>query len=268
MYLLKQGFFQNIFEWKLRGIRMFSKEWEVIMSEVVEFQNGNYTTWFRGHQDVDYVLTPGLYRRALNHSRSYINLEKAHYNLFYKMGYSQHRERDWNLLFIMQHHGIQTRLLDWSESFSVALHFATLGWKEDKSCAVYMLDPLGLNKKAMGEERFCEPPNSYEDCIRDTDKPGFEKNSMAIYPLRNNNRIVAQQGMFTVQGLESKSLDGEHNGNLFKENILKKIEIPPSLKDDVKKYLKLVGVSSFSLFPDLDGLAKHINEIDPFISKK
>ena len=131
-----------------------------------------------------------------------------------------------------------------------------------------MLDPLGLNKKAIGEKRFCEPLNSYEDCIKDPDKPGFEKNSIAIYPLRNNNRIVAQQGMFTVQGLESKSLDDEHNGNLFKENILKKIEIPPSLKGDVKKYLKLVGVSSFSLFPDLDGLAKHINESESFILNK
>jgi hypothetical protein len=242
---------------------MFSDDWFQILNEVSEFQDGKQTTWFRGQKDSEFRLVSGLYRKNLKNPISYIATENTYYSYFKRMGYVHHNEDDWNLLFLMQHHGVKTRLLDWTESFSVALFFAYEGWDFEKDCSVWILDPLGLNEKTLGERKYYVPEEKYENLIN-LNNPGFYDNSVALYPIRNSSRILSQQGVFTLQGKAGIPLEEEHNGELIEEGILKKIVIKPDLKEDVEKYLKVTGVNSFTLFPDLDGLAKYINNLGYF----
>lgn len=247
---------------------MFSEEWNQILDKVLQFQiqnqsqdGSNRITWFRGQNNADYKLVSGLYRTEVNHFLDYGATEKDYYNLFNKMGYTHHNESDWNLLYIMQHHGLRTRLLDWTESFSIALYFASLDWDFNSDCSIWMLKPLELNRKTLGNAFYFDPTSKYEDLISDISDLGFNDNTIAMYPHKNSSRILVQQGMFTLQGKAGIPLEEEHNGSLIKEGYLKKINLGPNLRKDIKNYLNLNGISRYSLFPDLDGLANHINSL-------
>lgn len=240
---------------------MFSKDWFEILDEVSEFSSN--VSWYRGHSSKEFKLVSGLYREDLGNPINYIATERAYYNFFKRDGFLLHGEVDWNLLFIMQHHGVKTRLLDWSESFSTALFFAYTTWDFKEECVVWLLNPLKLNKKSMAIEKYYSFDESYEKLI-DIDNPGFNDKSLALYPVRNSARIVSQLGMFTLQGKEGISLEEELPKE---EGILKKILIKPELRSDVENFLKITGVNDHTMFPDLDGLAKHINKLKYHVPK-
>ncbi|WP_342625575.1 FRG domain-containing protein [Bacillus subtilis] len=237
---------------------MFSEEWNKILNEINEFQDSEKMgkVWFRGQNASHYKLHSGLYRMGPSTPDfDHIATELTYYNLFKRMGYIHHKTEGWDLLFLMQHHGVKTRLLDWSESFAVALYFANLDWSHINPCSIWMLKPLKLNKETLGEEKYYIPENSYEDIVN-INEPKLSDNSLALYPMRNSTRIVAQHGMFTIQGKSGLPLEEELAD---RPDILKKINISSKLKKDVKKFLNISGVSQFTLFPDLDGLARYVN---------
>lgn len=238
-------------------INLFSEEWHNILDEVNEHsKNGS---WYRGHSSEKFKLLSGLYRKGLKSPSDYTSTEKTYYNLFIRDGFLLHGEKDWNLLFIMQHHGVQTRLLDWSESFATALFFAYSKWDFKENCVVWILNPLQLNKKTLGEAKYYLFDEKYEELINE-DGPSFNDNTLALYPVRNSTRIVSQLGMFTLQGKVGKPLEEEES--LVKEGILKKIVLQPNLKEDIENFLKITGVNDYTVFSDLDGLAKQINKMN------
>lgn len=238
---------------------MYSDAWKEILDTVNDFTK-NSNIWFRGHSSSNYKLNSGLFRLNLNSIVDYISLETQLYTYYKNLGYMLHNEDNpWHLLYSMQHYGVRTRLLDWTESFSVALYFATENWLSGKTARIWMLNPLGLNQLARDKEEIVSPnkleyPEAYKDvneCL----------NSLAIYPIKNSKRILSQHGVFTIQGNSGQPLDREFDGELVKSNLLEYIDIPWNVNNDVMQYLKQNGINRYSLFPDLDGLAKHINEI-------
>lgn len=251
---------------KAGGPMIFSDRWVQILNEVREFRRKS--SWFRGHSNLDYELHSGLFRLEFDEITDYRGVETICYRKFLSLGHLHHNETDWNLLYLMQHHGVTTRLLDWSESFSVALYFAfkDWNWKAGECACVWILSPTGLNQLSRGKTQLLLPREgaSYEEYA--LDRKAFGANSVALYPQRNSSRLVAQQGVFTLQGDSLLPLDQEHDGRLIEEGHLKKIILTPDLFLDVADYLDLAGINDYTLFPDLDGLARHVSST--FKSKK
>ncbi|MBE3650924.1 hypothetical protein [Paenibacillus polymyxa] len=81
----------------------------------------------------------------------------------------------------------------------------------------------------------------------------------SLQPIRNSARQIIQQGMFTIQGDSNVPLEFEWGGEILEKNILKKIKITESLERDIKHLLELSNIDNFTIYPDLDGLSKHLN---------
>lgn len=216
--------------------------------------------WFRGHNNVNNALKAGLFRCQLPSLAHYLQLENRFYQYYKSMGYLLHDSADgWELVYSMQHHGLKTRLLDWTESFSIALYFA-LYKGEGQTGAIWMIDPLELNSISIGKKQIVSPeqdlfpyPGVY--------KSGEAINSIAVYPIKNTKRICTQQGVFTVQGNNPCALNEEFGGRLIKSGKLKQIELSPKIREDGWRFLKQNGINHFSIFPDLDGLAEYLNQL-------
>lgn len=238
---------------------VYSTEWIELINEVEEFRSQRYYSWFRGLPDENYSLHSGIFRRRSGLSSGDITAyERNFYQFFRNLGHDHHNESEWNLLYLMQHHGTETRLLDWSESFGVALFFALKNWDGKRNAAIWMLDPVKMNKINRNLEGLVTPRNNYYDFL--SGKKTFPDLSYALYPRKNSRRLIAQQGVFTLQGNSLKPLDQENDGELVKQGYLKRIVIKPELWKDATAFLKLAGINNFTLFPDLDGLSAFIKE--------
>lgn len=235
----------------------FSKDWIDILNYVKEIIESNEKIWFRGMCDATFKLNSGIFREQLNRSEL-ISKEKTNYYLFRNMGMLDHEKTDWDLLYIMQHHGVKTRLLDWTESFAVALFFAYTTWNQKSDAVVWLLKPRKLNELTINSYGYRVLSGGDNEYLKFIIKEG-NTNSRAIFPVKNNKRVIAQQGVFTLQGNSMLPLEEELDGKILSEGVLMKINIPKELASDVEAFLRVSGINYYTLFPDLDGLARFIN---------
>jgi hypothetical protein len=173
---------------------------------------------------------------------------------------------EWEILVAAQHHGLPTRLLDWTYSPLVAAHFATLGARSDADRAVWRLDwkavhrQFGLPELALliqdlegvfGEDRPFTPWALFA--------PGRERREFAcmIEPPSLDARIVAQAATFTLCSEKRQPFDQflERHGL---GGALTKFVIPAAASGQLRDQLDLVSVDERRLFPDVDGLAEHL----------
>ncbi|MFC4387533.1 FRG domain-containing protein [Gracilibacillus marinus] len=232
-----------------------------LINQFMTHSEGNI--WFRGHSNIgengeheDYKLSSTLFRRSQD--LEYIRqLEINYIYEFMTKGYSLHQTKDeWDLLYIMQHHGTPTRLLDWTTSLSVAIYFATRNWNPKKNTpTIWFLDPAKLNETLI-DTTFLEVPSNYNfnKYVERENLP-----SRAIAPNYNSNRLIAQQGQFTLQGNTINDLEKELAlKKTHYTDILDKIELTEDIYYDVGSFLHMNGIDDFTVYPDLDGLSKLI----------
>lgn len=247
----------------------------------------NEECFYRGHINSTWLLMPGLFRNVnqVSTSRSRKgsvipeDLWEIENDLYFEFK-SRAREllkaelSDWDILFYMQHHGVKTRLLDWSESFGVALYFA-LHDKGSQSLlqepCIWMLNPYALNEHFGHQRDLWEPEslnyygnaenNSYSELLLDSYQE--EKGSMfhwnypvALYPARRSDRLANQSAYFTIHGNYIAPIEALCKGQSF----LKKILIPHDLIPECLEHLALFGINEFGIYPDLDGLSRYLNE--------
>jgi len=250
----------------LEKIKEDTKDWT---------HNGIGKPWFRGHTRANYKLLPAILRKGNEKYEFEIT------NLFRLVapGYSATPETDridqW--LFLMQHHRVPTRLLDWTESPLIAVFFATIKALElnkeiKEDAAVYALDPIVLNKQS-GFDFF---PNTWtqnsvlqtikfafgtekEPIYIDGKKISFLEDPIAIYPSIIHSRIKSQKGCFTLHGNDKRDIEAIFsNQSLLKDNRLIKYIIPKEMVIDFFSEVNDFGITYSTLFPDLDGLAKDL----------
>jgi hypothetical protein len=165
----------------------------------------------------------------------------------------------------MQHHGVPTRLLDWSSSALVALAFAVLYRGSNflgKEAVVWALNPIKLNSqdrvRIILNENELIPDISVVKKLEAVYK--FKPDSSADYPIAitgplNNSRIVAQKGTFTLFP-DKKSFSLEESGQA--DEFLTQFVIPFANVDAIKKQLIVLGVSETSIYPELSSLGQEI----------
>ena len=173
---------------------------------------------------------------------------------------------DWEVLVAAQHHGLPTRLLDWTYSPLVAAHFATVNTGLTTDRAVWRLDWKAVHRRfklpelalliqdlegMMAGGRPFTPSALF---TMPEDAPPF---ACMLEPPSLDARIVAQSAAFTLCSDKRRSFDAfleEHDLG----DTLTKLVIPAAEAGRIRDQLDLVSVDERRLFPDLDGVAAHL----------
>lgn len=273
---------------------------------------GDAEAWFRGHTRSNFKLLPSLFRGFDNPNDNTMNRtgvsnwSQVFYkesDLFWEFAARAKElhgvlDEDWDILFAMQHYGAPTRLLDWTESFAVAVYFAVLGveeaaegeefrrgcrrdekgdWRIEPPC-VWVLNPYALNDSRRWVKKGGEPDLVHPQYLGwDEDEQTYYsygellsngemdwKWPTAIYPRQRNARIHAQRAWFTIHGDEFVPLETVPHHSDY----LKKVTLPFTAIGEAKSFLTLAGVDHYQLFADLESLSLHLMEKNGLISRK
>jgi len=231
------------------------------------------TRWYRGVGNAAYELRPSLFRHPAIGTKKPLDLEQLLLIRFKQRSIpylSQRIDDDWELLFLMQHHGVPTRLLDWTENPYIALYFALTSCTKDPKtdlfpdCRIWSLDPVAWNRSVLDHISYTDGVLVASDERLNAHKPGvkenvFSKKPVAMYGSYNSPRIVAQRGTFMVFGSDLHPMETvKINTPTITDNVLSKLVIPGDKVTAVIKSLTSIGYTDSVIFPDLDGLAREI----------
>ena len=234
--------------------------------ESLDFEEGE-ECFFRGHQEWMWDLAPTLLRhckeRGLKKASNIRDFEASLYFEFRARARELHDNSptEWDILFSMRHHGVATRLLDWTETLGVAVFFALRSATDDSRPCVWLLNPYALNEKSwevrdlVAPEYLPQGDYEFSDYLVDyTDDAGFDWDEpVALYPVQRNARLHAQRGFFTIHGEDIRPLDK------IVPSFVKRVELPSEAWRDARVFLRDAGIDEFLMFPDLDGLARHLH---------
>jgi len=217
--------------------------------------------WYRGQPNASWDLTPTIAR-----AKGGITAESTLFTRFKQNAMALLQERpssEWEWLFIMRHHGVPTRLLDWSESPLVGLFFA-VSTEPDEDGAVWSLLPIDLNKLAgIKPEHPSQIPGFGDADVLDTYLPSTvirehtssQQPAAGIAP-RNTRRMQAQHGVFTITHREQLAIE-----SLGEKSHVWRVVVPKINKPKIIDELASLNISTLALFPELDHVANHAKEI-------
>ena len=223
--------------------------------------------WFRGEPNVDTRLLPSLYRmpNGAELENRLLQTFRSRAAAFSTDPLPDRKHTD-KWLFLAQHVGIPTRLLDWSEGALIGLYFAL----KSERPIVWMLNPLYLNHFATasrGERNelrefplpWFNPVQRGRNMANENMRGAWERDAvgievpMAIHPTYVHHRLRAQHSCFTVHGKRKASLDLMVSGDM-----LKRFEVDPESRPSIQRDLATLGVTESVAYPDLDGLARDL----------
>jgi hypothetical protein len=232
--------------------------WSRFLSKVDDAVNsiakkGYDVPYFRGHGDETWPLVPSLGRKPYP---PYTESVLYYDFLIHAGALIPANSTPWDILFTMRHHAVPTRLLDWTETFSVALYFAVKNFSG--RAAIWVLDASELNEESCYRDSILHPEIDLKHTYYDyfiAKSESFIGEVVAIRPTKTYLRVSAQKGVFTAHNNLTSGL-----GSLFPGSV-SKIILPKSALAEAKKFLRLSGVNEYTLFPDLDGLSRWLGDV-------
>jgi hypothetical protein len=196
-------------------------------------------------------LEEHVLRSFIRYSRPHIDAARPH--------------DEWEMLIAAQHHGVPTRLLDWSYSPLIGAFFATRPTAHDTDRAVWRLDWQAVHRKfklpqlallIQDVESALETRDKLTPSTLFAERKGKPFACM-IEPPSLDNRIVAQAATFTLCSTTAQSFDAFLEDEGLRDALTKYV-IPHKDVGRFRDQLDLVGIDERRLFPDLDGVASAI----------
>ena len=212
--------------------------------QIQEYRDEKVDFVYRGVTDAEkHKLTPKIGRPELDLKGKISYEERLLFRKFKERAIANLAfvpRNDWEWLALAQHHGLPTRLLDWTLNPLVAAYFAVEKEHEADS-AIYVLhnrklitiDVIEKNKDYRSPFNVPSPVRRYQ-------------------PADLTVRIVAQSGLFTIHPDPQQPYEPDSISRI------EKIVIKKEFRRDLKKILYTYGIHRGTLFPDLDGLAQHL----------
>ena len=259
---------------------LFQEQCIINWSQLLEYYRtlrvGEKRWVFRGQTNADWGLETTLERLAGRFSIDISELSK------YETGLIRRFQREASLylsvqpknsdlmqwLALMQHHGVPTRLLDWTYSFFIAVYFALETVKPGNRCAIWMIDYEWIRERtkesvpddirSLIEEdedlKECKTVN----CLLNNSPP--ISTVCRLNPFHLNERLILQQGVFLAPGDVTRSfMDNLHvlfSSKNSRDHFIKLIlDTDLSFTKEAISELHRMNVNRATLFPGLDGFA-------------
>ena len=252
--------------------------WREIMEQIQDLQRiaqrEQAPLWYRGQRRAQWPLMSSLHRRierslgvALVQMTDSEKIElmrdvyKSLYNKFIARAWhllDPQERSDWGIIFSMQHHGIPTRLIDWTENFACALFFAQRQRRQDDDAAIFVLDPQKLNVSTIQKEGLVHLGGEESGSARSTvDATSYhpryvstqnDAEALAVAPVLTNSRMIAQRAAFLLSGASFEPQEEKYSA------CIRKVVLPASTYGEVQLFIDTVTPGHFGYFPDLEGL--------------
>lgn len=273
-------------------------EYIKVITEISHYESD---TWFRGQINATWKLSPSLFRQRIETdfvADSDDHFEEQTHEIIYKLpdfnyalGEFKRKaiglidntpNNDFEWMFLMQHYGIPTSLLDWSTNALVGLYFAipeSVFFDEDAfdpdiareealeflstgytrgGSSIYVINPLKINHEAHNIDEIPDIHHNYavfEPFLIPRD-PSISTIPLCIQVPYIDKRIRSQSGTFTLHSAPDK--DKGWTKRIDTE--IYKIFIPKHRWAAFKNDMKMLGITTSYIFPDLQGVAKEIKE--------
>jgi len=211
------------------------------VTEFIDFVLGKNRahSLYRGHREESWGLEPVIDRvkhgplTRLDHERQMFLEFRRRASAFL----TTTPTNDWEFLALARHHGLPTRLLDWTENPLAALFFAVEGPSDgDGAVWTYLYIGLGRSRPATSADPFSV------------------KHLGLYHPPHLHPRIAVQSSLFTVHPENWKHGTDPWSG------FLTKVVIPRHDRPRLRHELFRLGIHRAALFPDLDNAAHHIQQ--------
>lgn len=263
--------------YKEEYIDSINQVWNVFLDKKEDQSIGRYRELcgYRGLPDSTYKLITSLQRICKGPKKSLEDNVLNNFAKYAELEVPSIKDSIWRKMIIGQHHGLPTRLLDWSKSPLVALHFATtesnMDMMDQRDCAVWKIDIEKLNdtlpdkyKKTINEYNqkifsleMLESMNAdASDKILNMYDEDMGKTSMVILePPSIDPRIVNQYSLFSIVPNDVVSVEEIFEGA---SEVATKYIINKNLKWQIRDILDEMNINERVIYPGLDGIAQWI----------